>query len=59
MEKKPLCVLVNDQFCWLLIVDNHEIAFQGSYNADYFEHHYKSAGYEVKRRTNTNMYQTG
>ena len=43
------CVIINGKFSWYLIVDGHEISFQGSENADYFEAHYSELGYKVSR----------
>ena len=44
-----LCKIINSQFTWILEVDGESISFNGGYNADYFEKHYKELGYEVKR----------
>lgn len=44
------CVITNGQFSYYLEVDDQIISFQGSYNADYFEKHYRELGYEVERK---------
>lgn len=49
-DKEKICKLINDQFCWRLVVDGQNISFQGGHNADYFEYHYKSLGYIVERQ---------
>ena len=46
---KPICEIINSRFSWILKVDKMEIPFEGGYNADYFEEHYKSLGYCVTR----------
>jgi hypothetical protein len=51
VDSTPLCRLINSQFSWILEVDNHRVAFTGFDNADYFEEHYKSLGYEVVRES--------
>ena len=51
-----ICKIINDQFSWVLEVDGHSISFDGSYNADYFEQHYKTLGYEVKRLNRNNTF---
>jgi len=48
-QTKKVCKLVNDRFCWVLKVDEQEIPFQGSSNAEYFEAHYKKLGYKIER----------
>jgi uncharacterized protein YmfQ (DUF2313 family) len=48
METKT-CKLINGQFCWSLIVDDQNINFVGSANADYFEKHYSDLGYKIER----------
>ena len=45
---KKICKLINGKFSWILIVDGQEIAFTGSYNADYFAKHYKELGYKIE-----------
>ena len=40
MEK--ICKLVNDQFSWVMYVDNEKIQFDGFWNADYFAKHYEN-----------------
>jgi uncharacterized protein YmfQ (DUF2313 family) len=42
------CQIINSKFSWILKVDDEEIAFQGSRNADYFKKHYESLGYKVE-----------
>lgn len=44
-----ICKLINEKFSWILKVDGHEIVFNGSWNADYFEQHYSELGYKVER----------
>lgn len=41
------CRIINGKFSQILEVDGHSIAFQGGYNADYFEKHYAELGYSV------------
>ena len=43
------CIITNGHFSWILKVDGICIPFQGAHNADYFEKHYKDAGYNVTR----------
>lgn len=49
MGKQKKCIIENGQFSYILKVDGEVISFTGSYNADYFEGHYKDLGYEVER----------
>lgn len=44
-----VCKIINSQFSYILEVDGESIPFNGSYNADYFEKHYKNLGYKVER----------
>lgn len=46
---KKVCKITNGQFSWIMEVDGEEITFNGGHNAEYFERHYKSLGYEVER----------
>lgn len=46
---EKVCILHNARFSWVLKVDNQNVLFQGSYNADYFEEHYKQLGYKIVR----------
>lgn len=43
-----ICKLINDNFCWRLVVDGEDIHFNGASNALYFEKHYESLGYKVE-----------
>lgn len=45
-----ICEIINDQFSWILKVDEQTIYFQGGYNADYFEKHYRDLGYKIVKR---------
>ena len=49
MQDEKICILENAQFSWILKVDGVEIPFYYGSSADYFEEHYKSLGYTVKR----------
>lgn len=42
------CRIYNDTLTWVMEVDNHTIAFSGSYNAEYFKELYTSFGYDVE-----------
>ena len=42
------CKLVNDKFSWIMYVDDEIIAFDGSYNAEYFANHYEDLGYTIE-----------
>lgn len=44
------CEIINGKFSWILNVDGESIPFQGGFNADYFEKHYKELGYKVIRK---------
>jgi len=48
-NKNKTCLLINEQFSWILQVDNFKIPFTGFTCADYFEEHYKELGYTVIR----------
>ncbi|MFA5398482.1 MAG: hypothetical protein WC346_20890 [Methanogenium sp.] len=48
-NKNKTCLLINEQFSWVLQVDNFKIPFMGFTCADYFEEHYKKLGYTVIR----------
>jgi hypothetical protein len=48
-NKNKTCLLINEQFSWVLQVDNFKIPFTGAACADYFEEHYKKLGYTVVR----------
>jgi len=48
-NKNKECVITNEQFSWVLKVDNFKIPFVGFTCADYFEEHYKKLGYTVVR----------
>lgn len=49
VKPNKLCIITNAKFCWVLKVDGQEIPFNTAVSADYFEEHYKSLGYEVRR----------
>lgn len=42
-----ICEIINDKFSWILKVDNREILFNGSDNAEYFAELYTKLGYEI------------
>jgi len=44
---QQICTITNSRFSWILAVDGYTIAFQGSYNAEYFKQHYSALGYKV------------
>jgi len=46
-ESEKVCRIVNGRFSYQLIVDGEKIAFNYSWNAEYFARHYKALGYKV------------
>lgn len=48
LDKKKKCVIRNRPLSFILEVDNKQIGFSGSYNADYFKDHYRDLGYEIE-----------
>ena len=48
-KEEKVCTIINGHFSYILKVDGIETSFTVSYNADYFEEHYKNLGYEVIR----------
>lgn len=45
-----ICTIINDRFCYRLVVDGEDISFQGAHNADYFARLYTDLGYTVFRK---------
>jgi metal-dependent hydrolase (beta-lactamase superfamily II) len=43
------CIIENSQLSYILKVDGQKILFNGGSSADYFEDHYRSLGYLIKR----------
>jgi len=48
-EDQKTCVIINDTFSYVLVVDNQNILFGSAEAADYFEKHYSELGYQVIR----------
>ncbi len=48
MVPKKVCKIIGTPFSYLLEIDGKCISFQGYSNAQYFETHYKSLGYEIQ-----------
>ena len=55
-KTKKECKIYNGQFSWILEVDGKTIGFSGISNAEYFEEHYKSIGYDVQVISQPNKY---
>jgi len=44
---QKVCIITNDNFSYNLNVDNQNISFICSWNAEYFKDHYEKLGYKV------------
>lgn len=55
-QAKKTCHIINDRFSYILEVDEQQIPFQGSHNAEYFEKHYLNMGYDVKYTDRNKVY---
>ncbi len=43
-----ICKIVNNNFSWVMFVDEQAVSFSGRHNAEYFASHYRKLGYEVE-----------